>query len=296
MNTGIVINPHSMPKEEGEKLVHSLEHQIKKIIDTDISVYHGAEEIDEIPDQIVLYGGDGSVMMTYNQILSKVERTPPILVAGGGSGTYWLHNLRTNGMSLQERLELLSTGTTKSFGIIKVEYDGTLSPHAIGYADSFGIGSAAQLTFDAETMKARWKSSSRKSSLARSSLILLSYMLAGARQFTRRRHYEITGSQELASMHGSTLQKVGLGVNLYRPENGFSVVSTKANPIAGFMSVLQTTGQVIGLRSEEVKQEIELVVKGKVPMHFNGSPFEYSGGTLKLTYEPDKLVFTCPAD
>ncbi|MBS3164111.1 hypothetical protein J4439_01635 [Candidatus Woesearchaeota archaeon] len=302
MRTALVLNPHARPKEGlldpllgREELEKHLVRKIRETLDTDVTVCHGAEHLKELPDQVVVYGGDGSIMTTYNQLLSMAQQTPPILIVGGGSGTYWLHNLGMQGMAMDDRIRLLEDGPTKDYPLIRVTYDGTLSPHDVSYADSFGLGDVASWVHVGEALKGRWKSSQMRTPMERSAMIFFSYALAGADYVARLEHdYKIRTDEECASIHGSVLPLIGLGVKLYSPEGGFAVQATPRVPNAHIIALLQSAGQMVGRGNEEVKRELTLTTRGKVPVHFNGTPFLYEGKRMQLTYEPGKVRFICP--
>ncbi len=304
MKTALVINPHSRPNKSRlgkirrkERFEHRLVRQIEDIIDTEVKVYHGAEMLDEVPDRVVVYGGDGTVMMVYNQLLTMTDNTPPILLVGGGSGTYWTRNLGIHTLKQKKRLELLKTGGVKSFPLIKVEYNGIMAPHEVCYVDSFGVGDLCTWIHEAETIKGEWGSSKKTTKIERATYIFLSYALAGKEYLAKlEREYTLNSNQEeFATIHGSILPLVGLGVKVYSPgEDGFAVQSTPLGPNAHLTTLVEMAGHVVGLGDEEVMQELSIATEGLVPMHFNGSPFTYEGDHIKLTYEPDKVNFFCP--
>lgn len=302
MKTALIINPHSRPKRtladkltRRESVESELARHIEEVTGGEVTIYHGAETLDEVPDQVVVYGGDGSVMMAYNQLLRMTDRAPPILIAGGGSGTYWTRNLGIQTMRPKDRIALLKDGKTKSFPLIKVEYDGVMSPHDVSYADSFGLGDLASWIHDAEMKKGEWKSSQKKTPLERATYIFLSYVLAGADYLAKlKREYRITAEEEFATIHGSILPLVGLGIRIYNPGDGFAVQSTPIGPNAHLTTLVDMAGRIVGLGDEKVTRELAIATEGTVPVHFNGSPFVYEGERIKLTYEPDKVTFFCP--
>ena len=304
MKTALVINPHSLPQRSGlsrlnpfakERFERRLAREIEEIIDDEVTVYLGAETIDEVPDRVVVYGGDGTVMRVYNRLLEMTGSAPPILLIGGGSGTYWTRNLGIQMMGRKKRIGLLRDGTVKSFPLIRVEYDGVMSPHDVRYVDSFGLGDLAAWIHEAETKKGEWGGSKRDTPLERATTIFLSYVLAGADYIAGvKREYRITTDEESATIHGAILPLVGLGIKIYSPKDGFAVQSTPLGPKAHLTTLIEMAGHVVGLGNEKTLRELEIATEGIVPMHFNGSPFTYEGKGIRLTYEPDKIRFFCP--
>lgn len=303
MKTALIINPVSQPKGTRlsrlnpfgkERFDKKLAQEIEELTDSEVTLYEEVETLEEVPDQVVIYGGDGSIMRVYNHLLTMTDQTPPILIVGGGSGTYWSHNLGIQTMRRKDRIALLENGCTKSFPLIRVEYDGTLSPHDVTYVDSFGMGDFASWIHSAETIKEDLKGSQKNTAVERAAYILLSYIFAGANYFTNLEHeYEIKAGEEYATIHGSTLPVVGLGIKIYNPEDGFSVHSTTTGPNAHLTSLVELAEHLVGKGNEEIKRELTISTQGKVPIHFNGTPFIYEGESIKLTYEPDKVKFIC---
>lgn len=304
MRIALVINPQSLPRRTGlaalnpfgrERFENRLAREIEEIVDGEVKVYHGAESLDEVPDHVVVYGGDGTVMRVYNRLLAMTDIAPPILLVGGGSGNYWARNLGIQAMGRKSRLALLKNGSTRSFPLIRVDYDGIMSPHDVSYTDSFGVGDLASWIHEAETIKDGWKSSQKATPLERATSIFLSYALAGAEYLaTLKREYTIIADEEYASIHGSVLPLVGLGIKIYHPQGGFAVQSTPLGPKAHLTTLVEMAGHIVGLGDEEVRQELTFSTQGKVPLHFNGSPFVYEGERITLTYEPDRVRFYCP--
>lgn len=278
----VIINPKAISQ------IENLRQRISNALPEAVILDKGLKEIEQFfegnsPENVYLYGGDGSLLYLYN-IMKQYDRDSVINLIGGGSGRYWESNLGLGKLSLEKRIEL-SKDETNIINAPLMFFKNKETIDSISYFDTIGLGDLGDIYEKLEAIRETQNLSSHPHPLIRRSWILASSILALPQHLVHEPNYSLKYENiEVSGIQLSVIPKI-LNFPVYNPGKGFSFKISGKRDIP-LVRVVHPKIEGSG------NNEIEFYLQGKVPMHMNGVPFTYKaheGKTMKIGYEENAI-------